>query len=219
MPDFLTAAGSLPFAVALAVMLLLLVVEIIGFIAGLGVSDWLHAHLPEIGDADGAEVAGASTAFDKLLGWLMVGRVPALILLAVFLSVFGLLGLALQGAMREFTGAALPGWLAALLVLPLSLPFVRLVALGVARILPRDETEVASRRSLLGHVGIIVIGTARRGSPAQAKVRDDVGQMQYVMVEPEHDDESFAAGEPVLLRTQRAAAVFGVTRPDPALVP
>lgn len=217
-PAFLTAPGSLPFSVALAVMLLLLVVEVIGFVAGLGVSDWLHAHLPEIGDADGAEVAGASTAFDKFLGWLMVGRVPALILLAIFLSVFGLLGLAMQGVLRDTIGHALPGWIAALVVFPLSLPFVRVIALAVGRILPRDETEVASRRSLLGHVGTIVIGTAKRGSPAQAKVRDDVGQMQYVMVEPDSDGEEFAAGEPVLLHSQRGA-VFGVTRPDPALVP
>lgn len=215
---FLTAPGNLPFSVALAVMLLLLVVEIVGFVAGMGLSDWLHAHLPEIGDADGAEVAGASTFFDRVLGWLMVGRVPALILLAIFLSAFGLIGLGLQGAMRGYTGAALPSWLAMLIVFPLSLPVVRMIALGVSRILPRDETEVASRRSLLGHVGTIVIGTARRGSPAQAKVRDDVGQMQYVMVEPDEEGESFAAGEPVLLRSQRGA-VFGVTRPDPALVP
>jgi hypothetical protein len=219
MPDFLLAADNLPFTVALAVMLLLLAVETIGFVAGLGVSDWLHAHLPEFGDADGAEVAGSAAFADRFLGWLMVGRVPALILLAVFLSVFGLLGLGLQGALRSVLGQALPGWIAALAVFPLSLPFVRLVALGISRVLPRDETEVASRRSLLGHVGTIVIGTARRGSPAQAKVRDEVGQTQYVMVEPEHDDEVFTAGEPVLLRTQRAPAVFGVTRPDPALLP
>ena len=213
MPDFLTAAGNLPFTVALAVMLLLLVVEIIGFIAGLGVSDFLHAHLPEFGDADGAEVAG-----DKFLGWLLLGRVPALILLAIFLCSFGLLGLALQGVLRGTSMGALPGWLAALIVLPLSLPFVRVIGLALARVLPRDETQVASRRSLMGHVGTIVIGTARRGSPAQAKVRDEVGQVQYVMVEPLDDDDAFAAGEPVLLRTQQGA-VFGVTRPDAALLP
>jgi hypothetical protein len=218
MLDFFTAASNLPFSAALAVMSLLLAVETIGFVAGLGLSDWLHSHLPEFGDADGAEVAGSASSAARFLGWLMVGRVPALILLAVFLSVFGLLGLGLQGALRDAIGHALPGWLAALIVFPLSLPFVRLVALGVARILPHDETEVASRHSLLGHVGIVVIGTARRGSPAQAKVRDEVGQMQYVMVEPEHDDEAFAAGDPVLLRAQRGA-VFGVTRPDSALLP
>jgi len=218
MPDFLTAAGNLPFAVALAVMGLLLVVEIVGFVAGLGVSDFLHAHLPEIGDADGAEVEGGDGA-GKFFGWLLLGRVPALILLAIFLAAFGLIGLAVQGAMRDFTGAPLPTWLAVALVAPLSLPVVRLVGLGVARILPRDETQVASRRSLLGHVGTIVIGTARRGSPAQAKVRDEAGQVQYVMVEPVDDGDAFDAGQAVLLRTQRAPAVFGVTRPDPALEP
>ena len=216
MPDFLTAAGNLPFAVALAVMLLLLVVELIGFVAGLGVSDFLHAHLPEFGDADGAEVAGGGV--DKFLGWLLLGRVPALILLAIFLCSFGLLGLALQGVLRGTAIGALPGWVAALVVFPLSLPFVRAIGLMLARVLPRDETQVASRRSLMGHVGTIVIGTARRGSPAQAKVRDEVGQVQYVMVEPIDAREEFAAGEAVLLRTQQGA-VFGVSRPDAALLP
>ena len=63
-----------------------------------------------------------------------------------------------------------------------------------------------------------MIGTARRGSPAQAKVRDEVGQTQYVMVEPEHDGEEFGAGEPVLLHSRRSEVVFGVTRPDAALI-
>ncbi len=39
MPAFFTASGNLPFTVALAVMGLLLVLEIIGFVAGLGMSD------------------------------------------------------------------------------------------------------------------------------------------------------------------------------------
>lgn len=214
MPEVFTASGNLPFTVALAVMGLLLVVEIIGFVAGLGVSDWLHAHLPEFGDADGAELAGG----DRFLGWLLLGRVPALILLAIFLCSFALLGFGLQGVMRQSFGGALPGWVAALIVVPLSLPFVRVIGLALSRVLPRDETQVASRRSLLGHVGTIVIGTARRGSPAQAKVRDEVGQSQYVMVEPLDDGVEFAAGDPVLLRTQQGA-VFGATRPDPALLP
>lgn len=217
MPDFIAASGNLPFTVALAVMALLLVIEILGFLAGVGVSDFLHGHMPEFGDADGAEIAGGSFA-DRFLGWLLLGRVPALILLAIFLCVFGLIGLGLQGVLRSSFGGALPGWIAALVVFPLSLPFVRIIGLGLARVLPRDETQVASRRSLLGHVGTIVIGTARRGSPAQAKVRDDVGQSQYVMVEPIDEGDAFAAGDHVLLRTQQGA-VFGVTRPDAALLP
>lgn len=216
MPEYLTATGALPFTVALVVMLLLLVVELVGLIAGLGLSDWLHGHLPDVDLAD-ADLAPTSFA-DRALGWLLLGRVPALIILAIFLSVFGVIGLAVQGALHALGGFMLPGWLAVLLVFPLSLPLVRVIGLGVAKVMPRDETQVVSRRSLLGHVGTIVIGTARRGSPAQAKVRDEVGQWQYLMVEPEHDNEEFTAGEPVLLRSQRGPAVFGVTRPDPDLI-
>lgn len=219
MPEMFTTAGNLPFTVALAVMALLLVVEVIGFVAGMGLSDWLHAHLPEIGDADGAEVAAGASVTERFFGWLLLGRVPALILLAIFLSAFGLLGLALQGTLHSLLGFRLPGWLAALAVFPLSLPFVRVIGLGVARVMPRDETQVASRRSLLGHVGTIVLGTARRGSPAQAKVRDEAGQIQYVMVEPEHETDTFRAGDAVLLRTRRSDVVFGVSRPDPDLIP
>ena len=60
MLEFLTAPGNLPFSVALAVMLMLLMVEIFGLFTGLGASDFLDGLLPEFGDADGAEVASAS---------------------------------------------------------------------------------------------------------------------------------------------------------------
>jgi hypothetical protein len=213
--DILGAPGNLPFSVALAVLMLLLLVEIIGFVTGLGASDFIEGLLPEFGD--GADVDASFAG--HVLGWLLLGRVPALILLAIFLGVFGLLGLTLQGTLSTLADFRLPGWLAALIVIPLSLPLVRWVGLGVARIMPRDETQVASRHSLLGHVGNIVIGSARRASPAQAKVRDEVGQMQYVMVEPENDTDHFDAGDAVLLKSQHGA-VFRVVRPDhPGLDP
>ncbi len=218
MLDFLTLPANLPFTVALAVMLLLLVVELVGLVTGLGASDFLDGLLPEFGDADGAEVASASLG-ERFMGWLLLGKVPALILLALFLTGFGLLGLLLQGSLRSLFGFMLPAWLAALIVFPLSLPWVRALGLGVARIMPRDETQLASPRSLDGHVGTIVIGTAPTGSPAQAKLRDDVGQTQYVMVEPDQPEDSFNAGDAVLLVSQRGP-VFRVIRPDhPGLTP
>ena len=218
MIEFLTASSNLPFSVALALMLLLLILELIGFVAGLGLSDLLHGHLPEFADADGAEVAGDSVA-RGFIGWLGIGRVPALIVLALFLTGFGLLGLALQALTLSWFGSLLPAWIAAPIAFFLALPWVRVSSLMLGRVLPRDETQVATRRSLLGHVGTIVIGSARRGSPAQAKVRDDVGQTQYVMVEPVAADDEFHAGDAVLLKTQNGA-LFGVVRPDhPGLTP
>jgi hypothetical protein len=218
MYEFLTASANLPFTVALAVMLLLLLIEVVGFISGLGLSDFIDGLLPDMADADGAELAGASVG-DRFLGWLLLGKVPALILFAVFLTGFGLIGLLLQWTLLALAGFMLPGWLAALIALPLSLPWVRVVGTGIARVLPRDETQVTSRRSLVGHVATIVIGSARRGSAAQAKLRDGYGQTHYVMVEPREAGDEFHAGDAVLLIAQ-AGALFHVIRPDhPGLVP
>jgi hypothetical protein len=215
MTAFLTAPSNLPFSVALALMLLLVLVELVGFLAGLGVSDLLHGHLPEFAEADGAEVTSESVA-GRFMGWLGIGRVPALIVLALFLTGFGLLGLVVQALAVAWFGTLLSAWVAAPAAFFLALPWVRVSSLVLGRVLPRDETQVASRRSLVGHVATIVIGHARAGSPAQAKVRDDVGQTQYVMVEPESADTEFAAGDAVLLVAQ-AGALFRGRRADPAL--
>lgn len=214
--DFLTAGPNLPFAVALALMLLLAAVELIGFALGLGASDFLDGLLPEFDGADGSELAGASLA-DRFMGWLHFGKVPVLILLAVFLTGFGFLGLALQGVIHAVTGAMLPGWLAAVAVVPLALPWVRIVGGGVARVMPRDETQVVSRSALVGRVATIVIGTARAGSPAQAKVRDQHGQTHYVMVEPDQAEDSFGAGEAVLLIAETGATYRVIRNDNPAL--
>jgi hypothetical protein len=214
--EFLTAGPNLPFAVALALMLLLATIELIGFALGMGASDFLDGLLPEFGDADGSELAGASLA-DRFMGWLHFGKVPVLILLAVYLTGFGFIGLALQGAFHAVSGAMLPGWLAAIAVAPLALPWVRVVGGGVARIMPRDETQVVSRSALVGRVATIVIGTASAGSPAQAKVRDQHGQTHYVMVEPDQAGDRFSAGETVLLVAE-AGPIYRVIRNDnPAL--
>jgi hypothetical protein len=49
-----------------------------------------------------------------------------------------------------------------------------------------------------------VVGVARRGHPTQARVRDTWGTVHYVLVEPENEDESFAAGSKVLLLKHHA---------------
>lgn len=216
MYEFLTASHNLPFSVALAVMLLLALIELAGFAFGAGASDLLDGLLPDLGDADGSELAGASLA-DRFMGWLHFGKVPALILLALLLTGFGFIGLGVQASSATLLGTLLPWWMASAIALPLALPFVRVVGAGVARVMPRDETQVVSRATLVGRVATIVIGTARSGSPAQAKVRDQYGQTHYVMVEPDQPEDAFGAGESVLL-VAHGGATFRVIRNDnPAL--
>lgn len=185
MLEFIAAPANLPFSVALLVMLMIGAVEALG----LGAS---AAHLDVDADMDGGD----------LLAWLGVGRVPLLMLLVVFLAIFGLAGLAIQ----QFAGP-LPLWIAAPAAVAAALPLTGVGARGLARIMPQDETTAVSLDSLVGKRGTITIGTARRGSPAQARVKDAHGQVHYVMVEPHEEEHPFGEGEEILL-SRRDGNIF-----------
>ena len=217
MLDFITAGSNLPFTLAMAMMLVLATLELLGFLFGLSIAGFLDGWFDfDIGEADSSELVTVSLV-DKFMGWLHFGKVPVLILLAVFLVSFGILGYLLQGTLWAVSGLLLPWWIAVPVVLPLTLPCVRVFGGTLARILPKDETQSVSQAGLVGRMATVVLGTARPGSPAQAKVRDQHGQTHYVMVEPDQPDDAFHAGETVLLVAQ-AGAIFRVIRNDnPAL--
>lgn len=190
MLEIIAAPANLPFSVALLVMLMIGAVEALG----LGAS---AAHLDLHTDLDGGD----------LLGWLGIGRVPLLMLLVVFLALFGLAGLAIQ----QFAGP-LPLWIAVPGAALAALPLTGLGARGLARIMPGDETTAISLDSLVGRRGTITIGTARRGSPAQARVTDIHGQVHYVMVEPYDDAHAIGEGETVRLDRREGNIFVAVGR-------
>ena len=199
--DFLAAPANLPFAVALQVMLLIGLVEALG----LGAS---AAHLDIDADADGGD----------LLGWLGVGQVPLLMLLVVLLALFGMIGIGVQQLADALFGSPLSPWLAAPLAFIASLPLLGVCAGALARIMPGDETTAVSLDSLVGKRAEVTVGAARRGSPAQARVRDAHGQTHYVMIEPVSDDAQVRAGETVLLVRREGGIFIGLSEGD-ALLP
>lgn len=196
--EFVAAPENLPFSVALLVMLLIGVVEAVG----LGAS---AAHLDVNADAG---------AGGDLLGWLGVGRVPLLIVLVVFLACFGLAGLAIQQLAASMAGDPLSLWMASAAALAAALPMTGVGARGLARIIPQDETTAVSLDSLVGKRGAITIGTARRGSPAQLRVRDAFGQTHYVLVEPHDEAHPFAEGDTVLLVRRDGDIFIGIGEAD-----
>lgn len=212
MADFLSAGPNLPFSVALAMMLIMAAIEGVGYLLGLGVFDFLDGLAPEIDfDAvDSSEIAGMSLA-DRFMGWLHFGRVPVLILLVVFLTSFGVIGLTIQGVTSSFGGYLLPGAVASAIALPLALPPVRWFGGMLAKVLPKDETYVVSQEALVGRVATIVLGTARTASPAQARLKDQHGQTHYVMVEPDEPGQEFTQGDQVLL-VARTGTTYRVIR-------
>lgn len=219
MLDFVTASSNLPFTVAMVMMLILVVVELAGFVFGFGLSGMLDGFFDfDMAEADGSELVTASL-LDRFTGWLHFGKVPVLILFAVFLVSFGIAGYVLQGTLWAFTGTLLPAWIAAPLVLPVTIPAIRVFGGVLARVLPRDETQSVSQAGLVGRMATIVLGTAATGSPAQAKVRDTFGQMHYVMLEPDDDAERFVAGDVVLLVSHSGATYRAIRDNNPALQP
>jgi membrane protein implicated in regulation of membrane protease activity len=182
-------------------MLLIGIVEAIGLGAG-------AAQLDVGADADGGD----------LLGWLGFGEVPLLILLVVFLALFGMIGITIQQVAHGLAGAPMAAWIATALAFVASLPLLGISARGLARVLPRDETTAVGLDNLLGKRATVTVGVARRGSPAQARVRDVHGQVHHVMMEPNGDQDLVAQGETVLLVRREGNMFIGLIEGD-ALIP
>ncbi|KPH60293.1 MULTISPECIES: YqiJ family protein [Novosphingobium] len=205
MVDLLTRAGSLPFSVALALMLMFALLQIVG--AG----DFLG------GDADVDAHAGvhAHGGIDAgLLSVLGIGRVPFLMWLMLLLTVFGLVGISAQELLLSLTGHTWSAWLVAPVVGLASLPVTGMLSRGLGRIIPQDETTAIDISALVGREAEILVGTATPGSPARGRVVDFHGQPHNVMVEPDEHGQRFVQGEKVLLVRRDGDVFKGIARGD-----
>ncbi|MEG3086822.1 OB-fold-containig protein [Sphingomonas sp. PB4P5] len=192
--QFLTLA-YLPFAIAFVVMIGIGVIEAIGL--GLGHLD-LESDLGA--DADGG-----------VLDWLgLGGELPILVWLTSLLGCFTLAGLIIQQGATTLAGAPLHWGLAAAGAFVAGAALNTLAANGLARIMPGFETTVISTDTLLRHRATILEGTARRGTPARAKVVDQHGQAHYLMVEPHDDEDAIASGEIALLVRRDGTLFFAL---------
>jgi len=212
MIGFILESPNMPFTVALAIMIMIAVLEGATTMIGIGLSNMFETFMPYFdldADLDGPD-ASSPGALTKILGWLRIGQVPFLIILVAFLTVFGLTGLILQSFILEFTGRLLPGLAASGASWAVSLPLVRMLTGVIARIMPKDETEAVSEKSFIGRVAVITLGKAAKGKPAQAKLKDKFGTTHYIMVAPDLEDETFQQGDPVLIVRQAGAGYTGI---------
>jgi hypothetical protein len=213
---FLFADGNLPFTIALALMLGIALTELGALLLGGGLSQSLDDLLPAEVTAETPGVE--SGPLSRLLSWLRFGQVPALMLLVVFLTAFGLIGLAVQMLAGSMLSVLLPGGFAAVPAFALALPVVRIAGGVLARVMPRDETESVAEASFVGRVAVITLGQARHGHAAQARLRDQHGHAHYVMVEPDDPAGTFAQGDQVLLVRREGALFRAIPNTSAALV-
>lgn len=215
----ITAPETRIFGVALALMLMLGILELLSMMAG-GLNEWVDGLLPDsLTDPAHPElgVEAAEGALIRFLSWLYVGRVPLLMLMVVFLAVYGLLGYALQSGFQAALGAYLNGVLAAILAWFLSLPVVRVLAAGLYKIMPKDETTAIAENDLIGRVGVVVLGTAEHDKAAQVRVKDGFGQQHYVMVYADGTD-ALPEGSVVLLVARQGSYFTAIVNPNADLV-
>lgn len=194
MLEFLGSPEVLPFTVALALMLMIGLVEAVGI---------------------GASAVQVDASFDihdgsHLLGWLGFGTVPLLILIVIFLALFGLTGIVGQRIVAEILGAPVSSWIAAPAAALASLPLLGVTARAAARIMPRDETTAVGRDALIGKRATVTVGTARVGAPARAVVRDEHGLAHQVMVEPFSDVTEAREGQSLLLVRREGELFIGL---------
>lgn len=227
--DVLLTGPYVPFTLALALLTGLLLLEIVlllvgGTLLGLGADadldldvdididvpslsdldidfgdadlDGFEAFEPEVNASEAPPPAGPAS-------WLGIGKVPTLIWLAAVLLGFGASGLVLQSAASAVLQEPLPAILAVIPAGAVALWFAGQFGTLFASLLPKTESTAMSERSLGRRTGTVTQGTARRGAPAEVRIRDRHGNMHYVRAEPLRDDDTIPQGSEVLVLRHR----------------
>jgi Protein of unknown function (DUF1449) len=200
-----------PFGLAIALLLIVTVLEGLALLIGASLSHLLDGAVADPGEPDGAAAAA--------LGWLHIGKVPVLVLIVIFLTTFGVLGFAAQFVAKGAFGRFMPPLIPVAIAAVAGVGAMRIFGAALGKLVPKDETSAVSDTSLVGRVGTIVIGVAKAGRPAEARIQDEYGTPHYVMVEPEGPNEAFEAGASVLLvRHLKGRHFHAIHNPKPGLL-
>ena len=208
---------NLPFAAAAILLVFIALAQVIGMGDLFDSGDVDIDVEIELDAPDGAEALGSGGFFEGMFSLMGIGRVPFLIWLTVLLFVFAGIGVSIQQLAIGVLGSPLSTLLAAVAAGVVALPINGVLTRPLARLLPQDETTAVDVRSLVRRDAEIQTGTARRGSPARAKVVDSYGQPHFVMVEPHDPDAALIEGETVLLVRREGRTFFAVQYENPLL--
>lgn len=206
---------NLPFAVAIALLVFVAIIQIFGLADMFGADAEIDLDLDA--EMDGADAISGSGFMEGLLSLIGLGRVPFLVWLTMFLVLFAAIGVSGQALAINLLGAPLHSGVAALLAGIGTLPVNGIVSRPIGAILPKDETSAVGLNSLVRRDAEIQTGTARAGSPARAKVIDMHGQPHFVMVEPHDPAAELKEGETVMLARREGGTFYAVQYENPLL--
>lgn len=196
--DVYFTAPYAPFVAALGAVLVLVILELTALaITGAGLSD-----VSELLFDTGA----LSTV--AVFNWLLVRGLPLSVALILFLSLFGLTGMGMQGVLPTPLPTALVVAGAAVIA------FLGLKGFGsLLRPLFATTTTAVSEASLVGRTAELTTPRASRGFAGEARVIDEHGYSHLVMVEPVNEAQTLVAGRRLILVERIGPARFAA-RPD-----
>ncbi len=197
--EFLFHSNNYLFTAAIILMLFIAILEGVLAFLGAGISDMIESFIPDIStdfDIDGAQNA---FALSKFFAWIRIKQVPILMLLIIFLTSFGLVGLFIQLLLLKFTSIFWSVWIVSIPTIFCSVFLLRIIGGFVSFILPKDESSSISKDELIGYIATITLGSAKKNSPAEARTKDKHGQTHYFMIEPDMDEIEFSQGDRVLI--------------------
>lgn len=201
MLDFILANDNLPYVVCSTVVVMLGVVEAMARVAGGSLGVLMDEPLAL--QRQEAEF----TEEPSLASWLALDRLPVLLWFILALVSFAIGGFLMN----------LLVWFSADTLLPQEIsvwPAFALTALSchlLGRRLAWPAAEPDEADNLCGNIGILTLGKAIKGCPAEALVHDDQHRIHYVLVEPQEDNTAFEAGTRVLL-LQREGMIWRAIR-------
>lgn len=219
--EHLTAPQNLLFGISLIFLLALFTLQLIGQLVGTELFAWMDSitpDLPDLGvdldldldvDLDAAGSVGAGGFIDHLFALLNLGRVPIVISLIVFLFLFSCIGYNLQFVLHEMGIPYLPLLGASAISLAATLPLLRFSNAGLARILPKDETQAVSEETFIGRVATITIGTVTTERQSEARLVGPLGRTHYIQVIADNEGVEFHQGDEVLV-VGRKGALFTI---------
>ena len=160
------------FNIALLSMLFLAVTEVVGSKFKTSPLGWLTSRLPQF--------VHRGAAKNK------IHELPIFTLIILFLLSIGVLGYGLQlmwfAIYQQFASV----WLLLFPVILLSMLFTVFLSHWLSQLAYQQPlTTIDGAPNLLGRIATICSGNARPGNSSHARVRDELGQLHYIEVEPE----------------------------------
>jgi len=211
--DFLVANPNLPFLIAGCVVVGLFILESV--LMTIGHSTMLtHGDVDFSLDLDGNGIPDylehGGLHFGDVLN---PGHIPATMFLVVFCGAFSLLGYTGQWIYLGATGGLAPMLLSLPITLVPTLAVSRWTSVGMAKIMPQDETNAIALESLAGDAGILTAGpVSGLNDFGMARFTDKYGTDHHLMVGGATNDVIESGSNVVLVGPHPDKAIAFIVR-------